>query len=75
MPFHDSRLPLERDVIEVLVEHDLDRERERVAAAKRGALRSRRGLDAAATLAHVLLLLDLDDPVADLDDVACFGPS
>lgn len=64
MPLEDPALPLERDVIEPLVEHDLDRERERVAAARRGPLGAERGLDAAAAPAAVLLLLDLDELVA-----------
>ena len=73
VPLHDPRLPLERNVVEVLVEHDLDRKRERIAAPRRGALGTGRGLDAAAAPAHVLLLLDLDDAVGDLDDVDHLG--
>ena len=54
-------LALERDVIEPLVEDDLDRERERVAAAWQRALGTERGLDAAAAATDVLLLLHLDE--------------
>ncbi len=63
VPPQDALLPRERDVIEVLVDVNLDREVERVTSAGDGALGARRGLDASAALARVLLLLDLDDAV------------
>jgi len=66
---HDALLSRERNVIEILVDRDFDREVERVTAAGNGALGSERRLDAAAALARVLLLLDLNDTVAHLDDV------
>ena len=65
----DALLAGERDVIEVLVDGDLDREVERVTATGHGSLGSGRGLDASTAFADVLLLLDLDHAVADLDDV------
>ena len=65
----DALLARQRNVVEVLVDGDLDREAQRVATAGRGALRARRGLDAAAAAADVLLLLDSNQSVADLDDV------
>ncbi len=73
MPAEDALLPRERNVIEVFVERDFDRERERVATAEDGTLGGRRRLDAAAAAARVLLLLDLDDAVAHLDDVDHLG--
>ena len=69
MALQDPLLPRQRDVVEVLVDRDLDGEVERVASARRCALGSRRRLDAAAALAHVLLLLDLHDAVAHLHHV------
>jgi len=65
----NSLLPRERDMVEVLVQRDLDRERERVPSSADSALGPRRSLNAAAAPADVLLLLDLDDAVADLDEV------
>src|SRR5689334_12050233 len=65
-------LPSERDVVEVLVESDLDRECERVASAACRALRSRSSFDAPAAAANVLLLLHLHEPIADLDEVDHF---
>jgi hypothetical protein len=65
----DAHLPFERDVVEVLVDDGLDRERQRVATARQRARGARRGLDAAAAGADVLRLAHVDDAVADLDDV------
>ncbi len=73
VPLEDPTLPLERDEIEPLVEDDLDGERERVATARQRALGTERSLDAAAASAHVLLLLDLDQLVANLDDIDQLG--
>ncbi len=69
VPLKDALLPRERDVIEILVDGDLDGEGERIATARRRALGPWCRLDAAAALADVLLLFDLHDAVADLDDV------
>src|SRR5262245_24270403 len=69
MALENATLPLERNVIEPLVDDDLDRERERVAAAGKCAVRTERRLDAATAATHVLLLLDLDQLVAHLDHV------
>ena len=66
---HDPRLPCEREVIEVLVDDDLDREVERVPSADDGPLRAGRGLDAAPALARVLLTHHLLDVVLDVDHV------
>src|SRR5690606_11855255 len=55
----DPLLPREGDVIEILVDGDLDGKVERVTPARNGALGTERGLDAASTLAGVLLLLHL----------------
>ena len=63
----------ERDVIEILVNRDLDREVERVATTRRRALGARRRLDAATALACVLLLFDLHDAIADFDHVDHLG--
>ena len=55
---------------DVLVEGDLDREAQRVAAAVDGARRDRaRSRRQPPQRAHVLLPLDLDDLVLELDDV------
>src|SRR5579864_2327688 len=54
---------------DVLVEGDLDREAQRVAATLDGTGRAGRGLDGAAARAYVLLPLDFDDLVLELDDV------
>src|SRR5262245_28593009 len=70
---HDPRLPLEMNVLEVLVEYDLDRERERIAAARRCTLGTGCCLNTAPALPDVLLLLDLYDAVANLDDVDHLG--
>jgi hypothetical protein len=51
------------------VEGDLDGERERVATAGQRAIGARSRLDAATAAADVLLLLDLDEAIAHLDDV------
>ena len=48
----DPLLPRERNVVEVLVDGDLDRERERVATSANGALGPGSSLDAAAALAE-----------------------
>jgi hypothetical protein len=73
MPRQDALLTRERNVIEVLVDRDLDREQERVAATRRCTLGARRGLDAAAAAAHVLLPLDLHDAIAHVDDIDHLG--
>lgn len=51
VPFENPALTLERDVIEPLVENDLDRERERIATTRCGALGTERRLDAATAAA------------------------
>lgn len=56
-------------MVEVLVDGDLHREVERVAASGSCALGTERRLDAAAALARILLLLHLDHAVAHFDDV------
>jgi hypothetical protein len=68
----NTLLTRERDVVEVLVESDLDREVERVATATRRPLRSRCRLESTTAAAVVLLLLDLDEAVAHLDEVDHF---
>ena len=73
MSLEDPALALERDVVDVLVDQNLDRERERVAAPGRGTLRAQRGLDAATTATDILLLFDLHELVADLDQVDQLG--
>ena len=65
----DAALPLEWNVIELLVEHHLDRESERVATAWQRAIRAERSFHAATTSTDVLLLLHLHESVANLDDV------
>src|SRR5688572_1464104 len=73
VPAKDALLPRERQVIEVLVGTDLDREVERVAAALDRALRPGRGLDGATAATRVLALLDLDEAVADVDEIDHLG--
>jgi hypothetical protein len=69
MAFEDADLALERKMIEPLVEADLDRKRERVAAAGHRTRWTDGCFDAATTPAHVLLLFDLHEVVGDLDDI------
>lgn len=73
MTIQDALLARERNVVEVLVERDLDPERQRVAPADGSALRARSGLDAATAPADVFLLLHLDQPILDLDQIDHLG--
>ena len=66
---HRTYLPLEREVVDVLVEGDLGGEAQRIAPAVDGALRPGRGVDGGAALADVLLPLDLGDHVLDVHDI------
>jgi len=63
-------LSLEWNVIHPLVDEDLDRERERSTGYPAAlALDQAPGLDATAASADVLLLLHLDELIANFDDV------
>src|SRR6187551_869361 len=69
----DAFLARERNVVLVLVNHHLDAKVQRVTSAWGYTLRADRRLDAAATFAGVLLLLHLDELVADVDDIDHLG--
>src|SRR5690606_39095271 len=66
-------LTRERKVVEVLVDRDFDRERQRVAAPRQRTLRPRRRLHAAAAATNVLLLLHRQESIRDLDHVDHLG--
>src|SRR5437870_1890106 len=72
-PRHLPHLPGEREVIEVLRHRDPDREVDRVPATGNELRRPRRGDDAPAALAAVLLAAVAHEAEAPLDDVDLLG--
>src|SRR5690606_31721866 len=70
---HGADLPFERQVVEILRERDCDGEVHRVATAWNDPEGTRRGLDACAAFAVVLLALDLAQHELALDDVDVLG--
>jgi hypothetical protein len=73
LPLHDARLPLEREMVEILRHRDLDRELHRILAALGQLRRPGRGLDAALASAAVLLPLVLATNEPPLEDIRLEG--